>query len=112
MSTNLLKSGYATLEYEIAQEKASTLARLGTQLEAALTALAAHPQTSACDPKIRLLLVEKAGYALWQFVVHREACGLNNIAYVLEVYKVPTEVQARMSPPVTKGGRAPKPAAG
>ncbi len=51
-------------------------------------------------PKIRQALVERAGYALWQFVVHREACGLNSIAFVLQVYKVPNEVYARMSPPV------------
>ena len=80
MALNLLRAGYATLEYEIAQEKASALGRLGRRLEAALTALAACPRTANSDRKIRDSLVEQAGYALWLFVVQREACGLNNIA--------------------------------
>jgi len=98
MASSQLRSGYATLEYEIAQEKASTLGRLGRELEAALTALAACPRTAHSDQKIRNRLVEQAGHALWHFVVQREACGLNSIAYVMQVYGVPGEVYARMNP--------------
>ena len=98
MALNLLRSGYATLEYEIAQEKASALGRLGRRLEAALAALAACPRTAASDRKIRDSLVEEAGYALWLFVVQREACGLNKIAHVIQDYGVPNEVLARMGP--------------
>ena len=98
MALNLLRSGYATLEYEIAQEKASALGRLGRRLEAALAALAACPRTATSDRNIRDSLVEQAGYALWLFVVQREACGLNSIAHVIQVYGVPGEVYARMSP--------------
>ena len=78
MALNLLRSGYATLEYEIAQERASALARLGRRLEAALAALAACPRTANSDRKIRDSLVKQAGYALWLFIVQREACGLND----------------------------------
>ncbi len=95
MALNLLRSGYATLEYEIAQERASAL---GRRLEAALTALAACPRTANSDRKIRDSLVEQAGYALWLFVVRREACGLNNIAQMMQDYGVPNEVYARMGP--------------
>jgi hypothetical protein len=98
MALNLLRSGYATLEYEIAQEKASALGRLGRRLEAALTALAACPRTTNSDRKIRDSLVEQAGYALWLFVVQREACGLNNSTQVMQDYGVPNEVHARMAP--------------
>jgi hypothetical protein len=98
MALNLLRSGYATLEYEIAQEKASALGRLGRRLEAALTALAACPRTANSDRKIRDGLVEQAGYALWLLAVQREACGLNNLAHVMQVYRVPNEVYARMGP--------------
>ena len=98
MALNLLRSGYATLEYEIAQERASALGRLGRRLEAALTALAACPRTANSDQKIRDSLVEQAGYALWLFVVQREACGLNKIDYAIQVYGVPNEVVARMGP--------------
>ena len=98
MALNLLSSGYATLQYEIAEERASALGRLGRRLEAALTALAACPRTANTDRKIRDSLVEQAGYALWLLVVQREACGLNNTAHVLQVYRVPNEVVARMGP--------------
>ena len=98
MAWNLLHSRYATLQYEIAEERASALGRLGRRLEAALTALAACPRTTNSDRKIRDGLVEQAGYALWLFVVQREACGLNKIDHVIQVYGVPNEVVARMGP--------------
>jgi hypothetical protein len=96
MTLNLLRPGYATLEYEIAQERASSLGRLGRRLEGALTALAACPPTANSDRKVRDSLVEQAGYALWLFVVQREACGLNNSTQVMRDYGVPNEVHARM----------------
>jgi len=98
MASNLLHSGYATLQYEIAEERASALGRLGRRLEAALTALAACPRTANSDRKIRDSHVEQAGYALWLFVVQREACGLNKIEHVMQEYGVPNEVYARMGP--------------
>jgi hypothetical protein len=96
MSSHYLRSGYATLQYEIAQEKASALGRLGRRLEAALTALAACPREANSNRKIRDRLVEQAGYALWLLAVQREACGLNNLAHLMQVYRVPNEVYARM----------------
>ena len=98
MSSHLFRSGYATLQYEIAEERASALGRLGRRLEAALTALAACPRTANANRKIRDGLVEQAGYALWLLAVQREACGLNNLTHLLQVYRVPNEVVARMGP--------------
>src|SRR3954453_295243 len=98
MAVNYLRSGYATLEYEIAEERAAALGRLGRRLEAALTALAACPRTAGSNRKIRDSLVEQAGYALWLLAVQREACGLNNFTHLLQVYRVPNEVVARMGP--------------
>ena len=98
MALNLLRSGYAALEYEIAQERASALGRLGRRLEAALAALAACPRTANSDRQIRDSLVEHAGYALWLFVVQREACGLNDSTQVIRNYGVPNEVYTRMGP--------------
>jgi hypothetical protein len=98
MSSHLLRSGYATLQYEIAEEKASALGRLGRRLEAALTALAACPPTASSNRKVRDHLVEQAGYALWLLAVQREACGLNNLSHLLRVYRVPNEVVGRMGP--------------
>jgi len=98
MASNLFRSGYGVLQYEIAEERASALARLGRRLEDALTALAAYPRTANYDREIRNRLVEQAGYALWLFVVQREACGLNKIDHVIQIYRVPNEVVARMGP--------------
>jgi hypothetical protein len=98
MASNLHRSGYAALEYEIAQERASALGRLGRRLEDALAALAACPRTADSDRKIRDGLVEEAGYALWLYIVQREACGLGNSAQVMRDYGVPNEVYARMRP--------------
>jgi len=102
MALDLLRSGYAALQYEIAQERASALGRLGGRLEAALADLAACPRTANSDRKIRDRLVEQAGYALWLFIVQREACGLNDSAQVLRSYGVPKEVYVRMGPLPTR----------
>jgi hypothetical protein len=54
--------------------------------------------------------VAEAGYALWLFVVQREACGLRDSRAVMRGYAVPAEVQMRMGllppPPPGKRGRA------
>jgi hypothetical protein len=103
MSSHLLRSGYATLQYEIAQEKASALGRLGRRLEGALAALAACPREANSNREIRDHLVEQAGYALWLLAVQREACGLNNLTHLIQVYRVPNEVVARMGPLAVPG---------
>jgi hypothetical protein len=108
MAFDLISSGYATLQYEIAEERASALGRLGRRLDAALTALAACPRTAGFDRELRNRLVEQAGYALWLFVVQREACGLNKFDHVIQVYRVPNEVVARMGPLAEPGSRQAK----
>jgi hypothetical protein len=113
MASNLVRSGWATLEYEIAEERASALGRLGRRLEAALAALAACPPTATSEPTIRDSLIEEAGYALWLFIVQRESCGLNDSTHAMQTYGVPGEVYARMGPSAmpsihltkTEGGR-------
>ena len=90
----------AALDYEIAQEKASTLGRLGRALEAALAALrdfdAAPRDVTADMRRERRDLVEQAGHALWLFVVQREALGLRDARQLMRDYRVPAEVQDRM----------------
>ncbi|TMJ01536.1 MAG: hypothetical protein E6G97_15625 [Alphaproteobacteria bacterium] len=88
------------LDYEIAQEKASTLGRLGRALEAALAALQAFDaqtaEATAETRRERMALVAEAGHALWLFVVQREALGLRDSRQVMRNYAVPPEVQGRM----------------
>ena len=115
----------ATLDYEIAQEKASSLGRLGRGLEAALAALRAHDEKKPAEGsrETRRALVAEAGYALWMFVVQREALGLRDARQVMRDYQVPPEVQGRMGllpaqppvgvpakPPVGGSAKTPAPA--
>ncbi len=91
-------SGVDVLEYELFQEKAATLGRMGAKLKTALDALAAHdaahPKRSD-DPE-RAELVAAAGEALWYYVVQREVCGLRDTDAVLRGLGVPREVQLKM----------------
>jgi hypothetical protein len=91
------------LDYEIVQEQASTLGRMGRALEAALAKLREFDSGSPASsvPPVerqaqRAALVAAAGHALWMFVVQREACGLRDSRTVMRDYKVPAEVQHRM----------------
>ena len=90
------------LNYEIVQEQAAALGRMGRALEAALAGLrefdAAHPRSGApaSAQQARRTLVMEAAHALWMFVVQREACGLRDSRTVMRDYHVPGEVQQRM----------------
>src|SRR5882757_4618583 len=99
----------AALDYEIAQEKASTLGRLGRALEKALGALRdfdAQPNDGSGDArKARRALVAQAGHALWLFVVQRESVGLRDSRQLMRDYRVPGEVQALMGMLPAKAGR-------
>src|SRR3954463_16818536 len=97
---NIWTDRSTALDYEIAQEKASTLGRLGRALEAAVAALKAF-DAQAIEATVetraeRKALVAEAGYALWMFVVQREALGLRDSRQVMRDYAVPPEVQSRM----------------
>jgi hypothetical protein len=96
-------AGQAALEYEIAQEKASALGRLGRRLESSLAELAAfdaaHTENSQLSPEERerrRSLVAEAGVSLWYLIVQREALGLRNTVGVLQDYRVPREVGDRV----------------
>ncbi|HEV3048888.1 MAG TPA: DUF6665 family protein [Longimicrobium sp.] len=92
--------GLDALQYEIAQEKAGVLARLGRQLQAALARLEAFDATartgSPADADERDALVGAAGEALWYFVVQREVLGLRDADVVMRELRVPREVRLRM----------------
>ncbi|OPY94971.1 hypothetical protein A5906_11735 [Bradyrhizobium sacchari] len=90
------------LHYEIVQEQASALGRMGRTLEHALTRLrefdSAHAATgtpASMQPARRKLVLE-AGHALWMFVVQREATGLRDSRHIMRTYNVPAEVQLCM----------------
>jgi hypothetical protein len=108
----LHRTGVDVLDYEVAQEQASALGRMGRALEEALVTLrefdAIHPRSEApasAQPE-RRHLVAKAGHALWMFVVQREACGLRDSRAIMREYKVPAEVQQCMGILPAKPARA------
>jgi hypothetical protein len=96
----LHRTGVDVLDYEVVQEQASALGRMGRALEQALAALrefdAVHRRADAPAREARRGLVAKAGHALWMFVVQREACGLRDTRNIMREYKVPAEVQQCM----------------
>ncbi len=104
------------IEYEILQERAAALNRLGNRLQQALDALRAFDArqpggtaSSAEDLRERQSLVNAAGEALWYFVVQREACGLRDSEAVMREYGVSREVWLRMGYfPADAGNRAPR----
>ena len=102
MALNLLGSGYATLEYEIAQGEGVGARSAWTAAGGRAGGTCRMPADAHSDQKIRDHLVEQAGYALWLLAVQREACGLNNLAHVMQVYRVPNEVYGRMGPLSTR----------
>jgi hypothetical protein len=97
-------SHVAALDYEIVQEQAAALGRLGRALEAALAALSRYDARraeagedcaapSARSKGERTRLVQTASHALWCFMVQREACGLRDERQVMREYAVPAEVR-------------------
>jgi hypothetical protein len=99
MTFSLPRSGTSrivALDYEIAQEQASALGRLGRALAAALAALSDHDRSERKAGEARDKLVQNAGHALWCFMVQRECCGLRDPRPVMRDYGVRQEVQSRM----------------
>jgi hypothetical protein len=98
----LHRTSVDVLNYEIAQEQAVALGRMGRALEEALARLrefdAAHARSGApaSAQQARRTLATEAGHALWMFVVQREACGLRDSRPVMRDYNVPGEVQRCM----------------
>jgi hypothetical protein len=84
-------SGLDVFEYELVQEKAATLARLGRRATAALDALRAFDAAASRDE-----LVAAAGEALWYYVVQREVCGFRDTDTLMRQLGVPREVRLRM----------------
>jgi hypothetical protein len=100
----LFDTPQAALDYEVAQEKAAALGRLGRRLEAALAALHEFDRTPepVTPPALetraaRRALAAEAGVALWHFIVQREAIGLRDSARVMRDYGVPADVRTRMN---------------
>src|SRR3954464_8115001 len=85
------ETGQAVLHYELMEEQAQSLGRAGRKVEAALAALAEHPEGEG-----RTGAVKAAADAVWGFLVQREVMGLRDRAQVIAQYGIPREVLVRI----------------
>lgn len=90
------------VEGELAQEKASALARTTERLEGALAELAALDEALAGAPEgeerearlaRRAEVRRRAAQQLWYVIIQREALGLRDHEVVYRTYRVPPEVR-------------------
>ena len=100
-STDRAQPVVDTLQAEIFEEKAATLARLTRAFEDALARwrsveAEAEAQRGNTVERHRQHAFDAAARALWHFVVQREACGLRNTEAVLREYQVPAALRLRM----------------
>jgi hypothetical protein len=98
-----MEERHASIEQEIAREKAAALGRCGRKLETALNNLRRFDEGggghgAGRDQRARAELVEIAGDILWSYIVQREAIGLMDREYIGNEYKVPPDVWRRMRP--------------
>jgi len=85
-----VESGEAVLRYELLQEQAASLGRMGEKLEAALAAL------RLADDVARPAALKSAADACWCFFVQRDVMGLRDRAAVIAHYGIPREVLNRI----------------
>ena len=85
-----VETGDAVLRYELLQEQAASLGRMGRKAEAALAALRAH------EGEGRAEVLKAACDAVWCFLVQREVLGLRDRATIVREYDIPREVMIRL----------------
>jgi len=83
-------TGEAVLRYELLQEQAASLGRMGRKAEVALAALRAH------EGEGRAEVLKAACDAVWCFLVQREVMGLRDRGAIVREYDIPREVMVRL----------------
>ena len=83
-------AGEAVLRYELLEEQAAALGRMGAKLEQALAALRLH------EGEGRAAVLKAATDAAWCFFVQREVIGLRDRTEVVAQYDIPREVLVRI----------------
>ena len=105
-------AGGSPLEHALNAERALTLGKLGREVEATLLALKSVRETR--EPERRAVAVQACADAVWRYFIQREVQGLTNHEPVIEFYRIPAEVLARVgassgpSPDETSGRGTPK----
>lgn len=92
MSTNYSDAAFNVLQYDMLQERASSLGHHARLVETAMAALHAFEG----DGETRLTLVKKTAHIVWAYFVQREACGFRDHRQVIKDYAIPGEVLVRL----------------
>lgn len=92
---NLDSKGFDTFSYEIMQETAQALGRLGRELEAALEDLRRHDATPGSN-RDRDELVQAAADRAWVLFIQRDYLGLKSDHHLMSAYNIPREVMSRV----------------
>lgn len=85
-----VESGEAVLRYELLEEQAAALGRVGRKAESALAALKSHEGDGRAE------VLKAACDAVWCFLVQREVMGLRDRAAIVAAYDIPREVMVRL----------------
>lgn len=91
-AANLPDSLRMALDYEVAQEKASSLGHAGRVVAERMAALRAFEGEKAD----RTLLLKAAADAVWAYFIQRELCGLRRHDDAVREYGIPREVLVRL----------------
>ncbi len=91
------------IEVGIRADTAEALGRAGKRLRLAVAALAEFDKRGAPRSEERKALLEVAAYALWAYVVQREALGLTDHAGANDVYGVTPEMWRLMGTSIQLG---------
>lgn len=89
------QKGFDAFSYEVMQETASALGRIGRQLEEALEALRRHDATPGSN-RDRDELVQEAADRAWVLFVQRDYLGLRTDHHLTSTYNIPREVMLRV----------------
>jgi len=88
-------SGEAHLKFELLEEIDAAVGHTERDVERTLRALRDHDGDQR-DPEARPPLLDAAVEAVWRLVVQHEACDLTDHQTLIQRYRVPAEVMARI----------------
>ncbi|HEX7885049.1 MAG TPA: DUF6665 family protein [Phenylobacterium sp.] len=88
-------SGEAHLKFELLEEIDAAVSHSERDVERTLRALRDHDGSQG-DPEARQALLDAAVEAVWRLIVQREACDLTDHSALVERYRIPAEVMARI----------------
>lgn len=88
-------SGEAHLRFELLEEIDAAVGHTERDVERTLRALRDHDADQR-DPEDRKVLLDAAIGAVWRLIVQHEACDCTDHHILVERYRIPTEVMARI----------------